>query len=244
MNETILTPIVDFLDVIGIAVFALSGALIAARERQSFVTMCFFALVTGVGGGTVRDLLIGAPVFWMFDPWVAPVCLLTAFVAWFFPGRIWDGRLFFFADGAGLAAFSVLGSAKAIAYGITPVPAVLMGVITGVVGGIIRDVVAGRPSVIMQPQIYLTAAILSSMLTVIGAFGAEYFAFPEAVAWAVAFLVGFIVRCAAIEFRWRWPRYGKGKKIDPMPASPDEAIMDEAGVDDSAASEAEVAETR
>ena len=63
MNEEILTPILDVLDLIGIAIFALSGAVVAARERQTFVTMGFFALVTGVGGGTVRDLLIGAPVF-------------------------------------------------------------------------------------------------------------------------------------------------------------------------------------
>lgn len=208
MNETILTPILDILDILGIAVFALSGALIAARERQSFVTMGFFALVTGVGGGTVRDLLIGAPVFWMFDPWVAPVCLGMAVIAWNFPGRIWDGRLFFYADGAGLAAFSVLGTAKALAYGIPPVPALLMGVFTGVAGGIIRDVVAGRPSVIMQPQIYLTAALLASTITAAGAFLAEFFRFNETIAWALAFAVGFLVRLGAIQFRWRWPTYG------------------------------------
>ncbi|AOL23196.1 putative membrane protein YeiH [Erythrobacter litoralis] len=209
MNETILTPILDILDILGIAVFALSGALIAARERQSFVTMGFFALVTGVGGGTVRDLLIGAPVFWMFDPWVAPVCLSMAVIAWNFPGRIWDGRLFFYADGAGLAAFAVLGTAKALAYGIPPVPALLMGVFTGVAGGIIRDVVAGRPSVIMQPQIYLTAALLASALTAAGSFLAETLRFNETIAWAVAFIGGFVVRLGAIQFRWRWPTYGK-----------------------------------
>ncbi|MGB3806466.1 MAG: trimeric intracellular cation channel family protein, partial [Erythrobacter sp.] len=162
MNETILTPILDWLDIAGIAIFALSGAVVAAREQQTFVTMAFFALVTGVGGGTVRDLLIGAPVFWISDGWVAAVCLSTALIAWFTPVRLWDGRLFAFADGIGLAAYAVLGSAKAIAYGIPPVPAALMGVITGCVGGVIRDVVAGRPSIIMQPELYVTAAALSA----------------------------------------------------------------------------------
>ncbi|MEL6738658.1 MAG: TRIC cation channel family protein, partial [Pseudomonadota bacterium] len=85
MNDTILTPILDILDVIGIAVFALSGAVVAAKERQTFVTMAFFALVTGVGGGTVRDLLIDAPVFWISDPKVAGICLGCALLAWFTP---------------------------------------------------------------------------------------------------------------------------------------------------------------
>ena len=84
MSESVvLTPLLDILDILGVAVFAFSGALLAARERQTFVTMAFFALVTGVGGGTVRDLLIDAPVFWISDPWVAPACLTVALVAWF-----------------------------------------------------------------------------------------------------------------------------------------------------------------
>ena len=139
------------LDLAGIAVFALSGALLAAKLRQTFVTLAFFALVTGVGGGSVRDLLIGAPVFWIHDPWVAPVCLSTALVAWFTPTRWWDGELLDWADAVGLAAYSVIGTAKSLAYGVPIVPAVLMGVITGCVGGIIRDVLAGRPSILMRP---------------------------------------------------------------------------------------------
>ena len=65
MNTEVLTPLLDWLDLAGVAIFALTGALVAAKERQTFVTLAFFALVTGVGGGTVRDLLIGAPVFWL-----------------------------------------------------------------------------------------------------------------------------------------------------------------------------------
>ena len=71
MNPEVLTPLLDWLDLAGVAIFALTGALVAAKERQTFVTLAFFALVTGVGGGTVRDLLIGAPVFWIHDGGVA-----------------------------------------------------------------------------------------------------------------------------------------------------------------------------
>lgn len=207
MNEEILTPILDWLDIAGIAIFALSGAVIAAKERQTFVTMGFFALVTGVGGGTVRDLLIGAPVFWITDPWVAPVCLLTALLAWFTPLKLWQGKVFDMADGAGLAAYAVLGSAKAMAYGVPPVPAVLMGVITGCVGGIIRDVVAGRPSIIMQPELYVTAAALSAGLTVVGMLASALTGLPNGAVWSVAFVAGFALRGAAIQFGWGLPSY-------------------------------------
>ena len=222
MNEEILTPILDILDIAGIAVFAFSGAVIAARERQTFVTMAFFALVTGVGGGTVRDLLIGAPVFWITDGWVAGVCLSCALIAWFTPVRWWEGKLFDLADGLGLAAYAVLGSAKAMAYGIPPVPAALMGVITGCVGGIIRDVVAGRPSIIMKPELYVTAAALTSALTVAGMSAAPIIELEDWPIWIVAFLAGFALRAAAIIWGIGLPSYGAkkdGAETDPVPKS-------------------------
>ncbi|KWV93291.1 trimeric intracellular cation channel family protein [Erythrobacter sp. YT30] len=211
MNEAVLTPILDWLDIAGIAIFALSGALVAAHERQTFVTMAFFALVTGVGGGTVRDLLIDAPVFWMTDPWVAVVCLAMALIAWFTPVKVWDGKLLDYADAIGLAAYAVLGSAKAIAYGIPPVPAALMGIITGCVGGVIRDVVAGRPSIIMQPELYVTAAALSSAITVLGMMFAEAIGIVDAAIWGAAFVAGFCLRAAAIRFELALPSYGRSE---------------------------------
>jgi uncharacterized membrane protein YeiH len=207
VNTAVLTPILDVLDLIGIALFALSGAVIAAKERQTFVTMAFFALVTGVGGGTVRDLLIDAPVFWTRDPWVAAVCLSTALLAWFTPVHWWDGKLFAYADGAGLAAYAVLGSAKALAYGIPPVPAALMGVITGCIGGIIRDVVAGRPSIIMQPELYVTAAALSSVLCIGGMLVVRQIGLGDSWAWGLAFACGFALRAAAIRWAIGLPSY-------------------------------------
>jgi len=119
----VLPALTGFLDLAGIAVFALSGALLAARQRNTIVTLAFFALVTGVGGGSVRDLLIGAPVFWVRDPWVAPVCLGVAATVWLTPQKWWvktEGRigLLEWADAAGLAAYAVLGTAKALSYGV------------------------------------------------------------------------------------------------------------------------------
>lgn len=199
-----LPAIIGALDLIGIAVFALSGALLAAKLRQTLVTMVFFALVTGVGGGSVRDLLIGAPVFWVRDPWVAPVCLGVALMTWFTPHRWWEGRALDWADALGLAGYSVLGTFKALGYGVPPIAAILMGVITGCVGGIIRDVLAGRPSILMRPELYVTAAALSAGLCAAGV----ALALPNAVVWTVAVLAGFVLRGIAIVLQLGLPAYG------------------------------------
>lgn len=205
--QEVLTPVLDWLDLVGVAVFALSGALIAAREKQTFVTMAFFALVTGVGGGTVRDLLIGAPVFWIGDPWVALVCLLVAMLAWFTPMRWWEGKLLEFADGLGLTGYAVLGTAKSLSYGVSPVSAVLMGIVTGCVGGIIRDVVAGRPSILMRPELYVTAAALSAALCA----ATELMGVQRAIGWSVAIAAGYALRSAAIQWKLGLPAYREGR---------------------------------
>lgn len=191
------------LDLAGTAVFALSGALLAARLKQTFVTMGFFALITGVGGGSVRDLLIGAPVFWVRDPWVAAVCLGVALIAWFTPRRWWEGQLLEYADAAGLAAYAMLGTAKALAYAVAPVPAVVMGIVTGCVGGIMRDVLAGRPSILMRPELYVTAAALSAAICAAGAMLTA----PRELVWTLAVAAGFALRASAIRFGIHLPSY-------------------------------------
>jgi uncharacterized membrane protein YeiH len=163
--------------------------------------LAFFALVTGVGGGTVRDLLIGAPVFWVRDALVAPLCLGVALIAWFTPPRLWEGRLLEWLDAAGLAAYATLGAAKALAFGIAPVPAVLMGVITGCAGGIIRDVLAGRPSILMRPELYVTAAALGAGLCVAGSVAA----LPSEATWTIAFMGCFGLRGAALLWGLKLP---------------------------------------
>ena len=205
MNPEVLTPLLDWLDLAGVAIFALTGALVAAKERQTFVTLAFFALVTGVGGGTVRDLLIGAPVFWIHDGGVAVVCLAVSLFAWFIPTRWWAGRFLSIADGLGLAAYAVLGAAKALEYGIPPVTAALMGVITGCVGGIIRDVVAGRPSILMRPELYVTAAALSASVTVLG----DLAGIRREWVWIAATTAGYGLRLAAIRWNLALPAYGR-----------------------------------
>ena len=200
--------IFPLLNLMAIGVFAASGALMAARLGQTFVTACFFALLTGVGGGTIRDLLLDAPIFWLNDERTAPLILLAALVAWFTPGRWWEGKLLEWADAAGLAAFAALGTAKALAYDVDPVPAMFLGIITGCAGGILRDVVAGVPSIMMRPDLYVTAAALSALLTAILLFAGLH----DRVAVTLAALAGFGLRGAAMIWGITLPAYSRGQK--------------------------------
>lgn len=202
-TEQLLPAFAPWFDVAGLAVFAASGALAAAKRGQTAVTLAFFALITGVGGGTLRDLLIDAPVFWVHDPRAATVCLAMAAVIWVTPERWWKDSALAWFDAVGLAAYAVYGAAKAVGYGVPPVPAALMGVVTACVGGIIRDVLAGEPSILMRPELYVTAAALSSALYVtLGLMG-----LTGATAAVVSALAGFTLRAVAIHYQLALPAY-------------------------------------
>ena len=198
-----LGPILDFLDLAGIFVFALSGALLAAVKRQTLVTFFFFAVVTGVGGGTVRDLLIGAPVFWVHQNATLLICFGAAVALWLLPATLLKGKALDWLDAIGLAGFATFGAAKALSMGIAPLPAFAMGVLTACFGGIIRDVLASEPSILLRPELYVTAAGLSAALYV----GLTQAGVEPGVAAIVAFAAGFALRGMAIIRGWALPAY-------------------------------------
>lgn len=198
----ILPQALVLLDYFGIAVFAVSGALLAAEKRQTLVTFIFFAVVTGVGGGTLRDLLIGAPVFWVHANAVLLICIAAALLVWL-SHRAFTGRALLWFDALGLAAYATYGSAKALAFGVAPVPAFAMGVLTACAGGIVRDVLAGEPSILMRPELYVTAAALTSGLFV----GLTWLGLPGALVAPGAALAGFALRGLAILRGWSLPAY-------------------------------------
>ena len=203
MNAAFLYSALGWLDLFGIAVFAISGALVAARNRQTLVTFAFFALVTGVGGGTVRDLLIGAPVFWVQDTRVPLLCLAIALLVWITPVKFWRPAAVDWFDAIGLAAYSVFGVAKAMQLGIDPVPAAIMGIITASVGGVIRDLISGEPSIIIRPELYVTAgALAASVFVLLVQTGVQGF-----VAALIAFTAGFALRALAIVKGLSLPAY-------------------------------------
>jgi uncharacterized membrane protein YeiH len=190
------------LDYLGVAIFAVTGALVAARARQDFVTCAFFAGMTGMGGGTIRDLLIGAPVFWIRQEWFVAVCLAATFAVWFLRTDRWPGKPLRWLDAVGLSAYCAFGSLKALSFGISPVPAALMGVITATFGGVLRDMVAGQPSILLQREIYVTAAIAGATVTVFLSAGLGLNGWLAGSAGAAT---AFAIRAGAIARGWKLP---------------------------------------
>jgi uncharacterized membrane protein YeiH len=198
---SLIQSIMPWLDIAGIAVFAASGALAAARQRLDFVGACFFALITATGGGTLRDLLIGAPVFWMHDATPVVLCVIVAGCAWLVPLRWWPERALDWLDALGLAAYAVYGAGKALKFGIAPVSAIAAGIITASIGGVIRDITAGVPSILMRHELYVTAALVAAAVFV----GAT--SLGVAAPWPAlsGFGLGFATRAAAIKWQLALP---------------------------------------
>lgn len=201
-----LEVLLPWLNVAGICVFAASGALAAVRKRLDFIAACFFALITATGGGTLRDVLIGAPIFWMRDATPVILCVGVATAAWLVPLRWWPERALEWFDAAGLAAYSVYGAGKALQFGIDPVPAVAAGIITASIGGVIRDITAGVPSVLMRHELYVTASLAASIVYV--ALTALGLAAPLPA--MAGFAAGFILRGAAIHWKLSLPPHRGG----------------------------------
>ncbi|WP_299880955.1 trimeric intracellular cation channel family protein [uncultured Cocleimonas sp.] len=201
------------LDYAGIAVFAATGALAASRLRLDIVGFIFLAAITGVGGGTLRDLLLGKlPVFWIKEPLFIGICVIVAVLVFFTAHLVeYRYRLLLWLDAIGMAAYCVMGAMIGIEYGISPYAAIVTGISTATFGGIFRDVISGEKSVLLSDEIYISAALLGSTSFVfLFSMGV-----PQIVAVFVGVLLAFGLRAAALLFGWRTPRYKsrQGRKI-------------------------------
>ncbi len=199
----------QFFDFAGVAIFAITGAIVASRLRLDVIAFLFFATFTGIGGGTLRDVLLGVPVFWVEDQAYLVVCLLVGAAMWFAAPwfEAW-GKPLRWADAVGVSAYSVMGAAKTLAHGDAPVVAVLLGVATATFGGIIRDMIAGQPSALVKSEIYLTAAFAGAIVFVVSTL-LGVGSWPAAIAGTLA---AFALRGGAIQFGWSLPGYGSSKR--------------------------------
>ncbi len=189
----------------GVALFAATGAMAAARRKHDMVTFVFFAAITGLGGGTLRDLLLGQPIIWVRDPIQLTIAVATGLLIWLIGFRERTERLLLWPDAIGLSAFAVIGADKALALGVNPVVCVLMGVLTATAGGIIRDTLAGEPSVLLSREIYITAAVVSA-----GVYVAAQPLVGGDIASILGFLAGAGLRIAAMRLGWSLPSYFGG----------------------------------
>jgi uncharacterized membrane protein YeiH len=194
--------LVHFFDVLAAVVFAVSGSLVASRKGLDVMGFMWLAVITGVGGGTVRDLILGVPVFWVQSPVYVTACLVTAVVMHFVAPLVesrYQTLLWF--DAFGLALVTLAGTVKALDAGAGVLVAIAMGVVTGCLGGIIRDTLGHVPSVILRHEIYVTASALGACayvaLTALGS--------GRQVAMIAGFFVTFVVRGLAIKFNWSLP---------------------------------------
>jgi uncharacterized membrane protein YeiH len=194
---------ISIIDYAGMGFLAASGALAAAERREDAVTFVFFGTFTGVGGGTLRDVLIGAPVFWVVNPNYLILCVVASLAVWVWPTRWTSRRALLWLDAIGLAAYATVGTSKAYGFGLSPPVCVAMGVITACFGGILRDTIAVQPSALLQRDIYVTAAIAAAsvdallLMAGMGIMGAAL----------IGGSVGFGLRAGALLLGWRLPRF-------------------------------------
>jgi uncharacterized membrane protein YeiH len=189
----------------GTAVFAVAGALAASRKQLDPVGFVLIACVTAFGGGTVRDLLLGRPVFWLQQPGVVLLATAMALVV-FFTAQWVERRaaLLLWADAVGMAVFAVLGAEAAQRHGSTPWAAVLMGTVTATFGGLLRDVICAELPLLLRKEIYATAAALGAALFVL----ATALELPHTVAVCAGMAAAFGLRAAALKRGWSLPAYG------------------------------------
>tara|TARA_R110000772_G_scaffold223149_1_gene333606 strand:+ start:80280 stop:80897 length:618 start_codon:yes stop_codon:yes gene_type:complete len=193
------------LDLIGVGVFAISGALAAAEKRLDILGFLLFGTITGIGGGTLRDLLLHTgEVFWIGDTAYLWMCIGAGVATWFLAHLFVSlRRVLLWADALGLALFSVLGTQKALAFDAPLLVAIGMGMMTATFGSLIRDGLLGRPPVLLEPDIYVTAAALGAVSYV----ALESQPWAREVALPLAVAAAFSLRVAAILFDLRLPKY-------------------------------------
>ena len=204
-SAMMIATLIVVLDLLGVAVFAVTGALVASRKQMDIVGFALLATVTGIGGGTVRDLVLGLqPVFWVREPVYVGVCIAIGAIT-FFTAHIPESlyRLLLWLDALGLSFFCIVGADKALDAGASSLIAIVMGVITATFGGMVRDVLGGEVPVILRKEIYATAALAGSAIFVA--------AFAGGMAPALAALLGFavclVIRVAALRRGWSLPAY-------------------------------------
>jgi uncharacterized membrane protein YeiH len=200
-----------YLDLLGTVVFALTGLLAASRKQLDLFGAIVIAMVTAIGGGTLRDLILGQPVFWITQPIYIYVIVVSAlflfFYARFRPAPV---KLLLFLDALGLAVFTVIGAQKAMALGLSDPIVIMTGIMTGAAGGVIRDVLVGEVPLIFRKEIYATASFMgASVLLVL----MQTIDSPE-LAMTLAILVVLLLRIFAILKNYSLPVFNPVNRTD------------------------------
>ncbi|MGE7368472.1 trimeric intracellular cation channel family protein [Neorhizobium sp. NPDC001467] len=207
------SDVLTLLNYAGVVVFAAAGALAASRKQLDIIGFLFFAAMTGIGGGTLRDLILGRlPVFWVKEPAYILVCVATGTLVFFTAHLVeFRYRLLLWLDAVGLAVYSVMGAQIGIEATGSPIIAIVTGMLTATCGGVLRDILADEPSVLLRPEIYISAALGGAGAFVLG----QAIGLPLFFSAMVGFVVAFALRGGAIHYGWTIRRYRPRPGRDP-----------------------------
>lgn len=202
----------SLLDLAGTLVFALSGAVAGVKRRLDIFGVLVLSFVAANAGGITRDVLIGAVPPGALNDWrYLGVSLIAGAVTFYFPSvimRLWNPMLLF--DAAGLALFAVSGAQKALAYGLDPIIATLLGMLTGIGGGMARDVLLAEIPIVLRADLYAVAALAGAATVVI----ANMLQLPSGAAALVGAALCFGLRVLAIKYGWQLPVAGTRQSAD------------------------------
>ena len=196
--------LIYLLDLCAVAVCAVTATLEAHRRELDLFGVAVIAVIAGIGGGTVRDMLLGRlPVYWVHDPAYVVVGITAAVVTFFLGRKVPLPKNFFLLpDAIGLALFTVIGTSVAMSLNVPWLIAALMGVITGVFGGVIRDILCNEVPLIFRTDIYATASLIGALLFI----ALDEMNIAHNLALVVAMIATVAIRLAAIRWHIHLPR--------------------------------------
>lgn len=212
MGEKIMDTWLHWIDLLGVAVFAVSGTLMAYKKQMDGIGVVVLASVTAIGGGTLRDMILDSPVFWVQDPSFFYAILTAAFgtIIWLRISHRFPLRYLLFADAVGLAFFNVMGLQKALTYEVSPLIAIALGTMTGVFGGLIRDVICKEIPLVLKGELYATACVIG---------GASYIALSllgvtKVLCMILCFVITLSIRLLAMKWHWNLPVFSSANQPD------------------------------
>ncbi len=190
----------------GIVVFSISGSLAAMRQGLDPFGMIVIAVVTSMGGGTLRDILLGLDVYWVLDPLLLYIAIIASILTPFW-GRFLESRItvLIWADAIGMALFAVLGAARAMQADASNIVIIIMGMLTAAAGGIIRDILCNEVPLIFRKELYAVPALLGGASLVL----MDHFGFSSLYAISISCLITFMIRAVAIIKSLSLPAIGK-----------------------------------
>lgn len=192
-----------WIDLAGVAVFAISGTLMAFKKHMDGFGVIVLAAVTAIGGGTLRDMILDLPVFWVKDPSFFYVILGAAIatIIWLRQSQTFPLKYLFVADAFGLAFFNIMGLQKALAYGASPFVAIALGTMTAVFGGLIRDVICREIPLVLKGELYATTCVIGGAVYVLGV----TLNINNDICMAAGLSTTLAVRLLAMKWHWHLP---------------------------------------